>query len=131
MRKHQFLVALAILVAFFSVNQARFFTLDNFWNVLDGSSILLIVSVGLTFTMLASGFDLSLSGVLALGGVVGSAACAPTKQSYEVFEMLSKAVDEQLSKWKAIVSTDVKAYDELIKQQEIPALIVKQAADGR
>jgi ribose transport system permease protein len=63
------LTVLAILVAFFSVNQARFFTLDNFWNVLDGSSILLIVSVGLTFTMLASGFDLSLSGVLALGGV--------------------------------------------------------------
>ena len=63
------LTVLAILVAFFSVNQPRFFTLDNFWNVLDGSSILLIVSVGLTFTMLGSGFDLSLSGVLALGGV--------------------------------------------------------------
>jgi len=69
--------------------------------------------------------------LVALGGVVGSAASAPTKQSYEVFDMLSKAVDEQLSKWKAIVSTDVKAYDELVKQQEIPALIVKQAADGR
>jgi hypothetical protein len=69
--------------------------------------------------------------LVALGGVVGSAASAPTKQSYEVFEMLSKAVDEQLSKWKAIVSTDVKAYDELVKQQEIPALIVKQVTDAR
>jgi ribose/xylose/arabinose/galactoside ABC-type transport system permease subunit len=63
------LTVLVILVAFFSVNQPRFFTIENLWNVLDGSSILLIVSVGLTFTMLASGFDLSLSGVLALGGV--------------------------------------------------------------
>jgi ribose transport system permease protein len=63
------LTVLGILIAFFSVNQPRFFTVANFWNVLDGSAILLIVSVGLTFTMLGSGFDLSLSGVLALGGV--------------------------------------------------------------
>lgn len=64
------LTVLAVLVAFFSINQSRFFTLANFWNVLDGSSILLIVSVGLTFAMLCGGFDLSLSGVLALGGVM-------------------------------------------------------------
>ena len=43
--------------------------------------------------------------LVALGGVVGSADSAPTKQSYEVFDMLSKEVDEQLAKWKAIVST--------------------------
>ncbi len=67
--------------------------------------------------------------LVALGGVVGSADTAPTKQSYEVFDMLSKAVDEQLTKWKAIVSTDVKAYDDLVKRQEIPALIVKKATD--
>jgi len=64
------LTVLLALIAFFSINQSRFFTLANFWNVLDGSSVLLIVSVGLTFTMLCGGFDLSLSGVLALGGVV-------------------------------------------------------------
>jgi ribose transport system permease protein len=64
------LTVLLILVGFFSINQSRFFTVANFWNVLDGSSVLLIVSVGLTFTMLCGGFDLSLSGVLALGGVV-------------------------------------------------------------
>jgi len=69
--------------------------------------------------------------LVALGGVVASADSAPTKQSYEVFDMLSKAVDEQLTKWKAIVSTDVKAYDDLVKQQEIPALIVKQATETR
>ena len=45
--------------------------------------------------------------------------------------MLSKAVDEQLTKWKAIVSTDVKSYDYLIKQQEVPALIVKPASEAR
>jgi hypothetical protein len=67
--------------------------------------------------------------LVALGGVVASADTAPTKQSYEVFDMLSKAIDEQLTKWKAIVSTDVKSYDDLVKQQEIPALTVKQATD--
>ncbi len=64
--------------------------------------------------------------LVALSGVVGSADTAPTSQSYEVFDMLSKAVDEQLAKWKAIVSTDVAAYNSLVKQQEVPALMVTQ-----
>jgi len=69
--------------------------------------------------------------LVALSGVVGSADSAPTKQSYEVFDMLSKAVDEQLAKWKAIVSTDVAAYNSLVKQQEVPALILKQPDAGK
>ena len=69
--------------------------------------------------------------LVALGGVVGSAASAPTKQSYEVFEMLSKDVDEQLTKWKTIVSTDVAAYNGLIKQQEVPAIMVTQPEAGK
>jgi hypothetical protein len=62
---------------------------------------------------------------------VGSADSAPTRQSYEVFDMLSKDVDEQLAKWKAIVGTDVKSYNDLIKQQEVPAVMVKQATETR
>ena len=68
--------------------------------------------------------------LVALGGVVSSADSAPTRQSYEVFDMLSKAVDEQLAKWKAIVSTDVASYNNLVKQQDIPALMVTQPAGG-
>jgi phage-related tail protein len=66
--------------------------------------------------------------LVALGGVVGSASSAPTRQSYEVFDMLSKAVDEQLSKWKVIVATDLKAYEAVFKQQEIPTLILLRPA---
>jgi len=66
-----------------------------------------------------------------LSGVVGSADSAPTGQSYEVFDMLSKAVDEQLAKWKAIVSTELAAYNNLVKQQEVPALMVKQPEAGK
>ena len=64
--------------------------------------------------------------LVALGGVVSSADTAPTKQSYEVFDMLSKAVDEQLAKWKAIVATDVPAYNNLVKEQQVPALMMTQ-----
>ncbi len=69
--------------------------------------------------------------LVALSGVVGSADSAPTKQSYEVFDMLSKTVDEQLAKWKVILSTDVAAYNNLVKQQEVPALMVTQPEAGK
>ena len=69
--------------------------------------------------------------LVALSGVVGSADTAPTKQSYEVFDMLSKDVDEQMTKWKAIVSTDVAAYNNLVKQQEVPTLIVTNPEAGK
>jgi inorganic triphosphatase YgiF len=66
----------------------------------------------------------------ALAYVVASADSAPTKQSYEVFDMLGKSVDEQLAKWKSIVASDVKSYNDLIKQQDVPALIVKPPAEA-
>jgi photosystem II stability/assembly factor-like uncharacterized protein len=69
--------------------------------------------------------------LVALGGVVASGASAPTQQSYEVFDMLAKSVDEQLAKWKTIVATDVKAYDDVVKQQGIPALIPKPPSADR
>ena len=64
--------------------------------------------------------------LVALAGVVGSADTAPTRQSYEVFDMLSKQADEQLGKWKEIVSIDVAAYNNLVKEQQVPTLIVTQ-----
>jgi photosystem II stability/assembly factor-like uncharacterized protein len=61
---------------------------------------------------------------VALSGVVGSAETAPTQQSYEVFDLLSKQLDEQLAKWNEIVGTEVPAYNNLVKQQQVPALKV-------
>ena len=66
----------------------------------------------------------------ALGGVVASAASAPTQQSYEVFDTLSQQVDEQLANWKNIVSTDLKSYDDLVRQQNVPALILLKPEKG-
>ena len=69
--------------------------------------------------------------LVALSGVVGSADTAPTRQSYEVFDMTSKKVDEQLAKWKAIVASDVAAYNNTIKQQDVPAILLKQTEPAK
>ncbi len=62
--------------------------------------------------------------LVALGGVVDSADSAPTQASYEVFDMLSKQVDEQLAKWKQVLGTDVPAYNEVVRKMEVPAIIL-------
>ncbi len=62
--------------------------------------------------------------LVALGGVVSSAESAPTQASLDVFDMLSKQLDEQLAKWKQILATDVPAYNDVVKKQEVPAIVL-------
>jgi photosystem II stability/assembly factor-like uncharacterized protein len=62
--------------------------------------------------------------LVALGGVVSSSDSAPTQASYEVFDMLSKQLDEQLAKWKQILSADVPAYNDVVRKQDVPAIII-------
>jgi len=62
--------------------------------------------------------------LVALGGVVGSADSAPTQASYDVFNMLSKQLDEQMAKWKQIQATDVPAYNAVVQKQAVPAIIL-------
>jgi hypothetical protein len=69
--------------------------------------------------------------IAALGGVVGSADSAPTQQSYEVDELLSQRLNEQLVKWNQIQSTDIPAYNNLVKQQEVPAVKVTVPESGQ
>ncbi len=69
--------------------------------------------------------------LVALGGVVGSAWTAPTQQSYEVFDDLNQKVDVQLAKWKEIVSTDIPAYNNLVRQQDVPAIAIKEPESGK
>jgi DNA-binding FrmR family transcriptional regulator len=62
--------------------------------------------------------------LVALGGVVGSASSAPTQASYDVFDMLSKQLDEQLAKWKQILAVDVPEFNDVVRKQEVPAIIL-------
>jgi len=70
--KQRFFVILVLLVGmifFFTFTQERFLTLNNFTVILTSSSILWIASMGLTFVMIAGGFDLSVGSMLALSGI--------------------------------------------------------------
>ncbi|MBI4429083.1 MAG: glycosyl hydrolase [Ignavibacteriales bacterium] len=62
----------------------------------------------------------------ALGGSVGSADTKPTKQHQEVFADLSAKIDLHLAGLKAVLASDVPAFNKLIREQDIPAVILKQ-----
>ena len=61
----------------------------------------------------------------ALAGVVGSAETAPTAQSYAVYDEVVTQIDAQLQKLAQIMSTDVSAFNKLVRDQNIPAVVVK------
>lgn len=63
-------VMLLALILLLWLTESTFATSDNIVNLLETNASLLIVAVGLTFVMLARGFDLSLGGMLALTGVL-------------------------------------------------------------
>src|SRR5690348_12871534 len=59
-------VVLIVLISYFSITERQFATVNNVLNILQTNSTLLIIAVGVTFTVLAGGFDLSIGGVLVL-----------------------------------------------------------------
>jgi len=58
-----------------------------------------------------------------LTSVVASADAAPTQQSYAVFEDLSARVDAQVQRLHEIIDTDVAAFNALIRDSRLPAII--------
>lgn len=63
--------------------------------------------------------------IAALASSVGSADTRPTKQQYDVFAELSARADVQTQKAKGIISADVPAFNKLVKEQDVPAVILK------
>jgi photosystem II stability/assembly factor-like uncharacterized protein len=61
----------------------------------------------------------------ALAGVVGGAESAPTAQSYAVYDELVAAIDAELAQLSQIMKTDVPAFNQLVRDQNIPAVVVK------
>jgi hypothetical protein len=64
----------------------------------------------------------------ALGGVVSSADGAPTEQSYTVYEELTAKINAQLQKLDAVMRTDLPAFNQLVREQNVPAVIIKPPA---
>ncbi len=63
--------------------------------------------------------------IAALAGIVSQADTKPTDQAYEVFKELSAQADTQLIKLKDIFDTDVAAFNRLVEQANVPAIITK------
>ena len=61
----------------------------------------------------------------ALGGVVVSAEAAPTAQSYSIYDELVVQIDAELQKLAQLMRTDVPAFNQLVRDQNIPAVVVK------
>jgi photosystem II stability/assembly factor-like uncharacterized protein len=66
----------------------------------------------------------------ALGGVVGSAEAAPTAQSYMVYDEVVNQIDGELQKLSKVMKTDVPAFNQLVREQNIPAVVVKSATEN-
>jgi len=61
----------------------------------------------------------------ALAGVVSRAETPPTDQSYAVYDELAAQIDAQLQKLGQVMKTDVPAFNQLVRDANIPAVVVK------
>jgi photosystem II stability/assembly factor-like uncharacterized protein len=64
-------------------------------------------------------------------GSVGGADFAPTKGMRDVFADLSRRVDAQVKKWNALVASDIRAFDRIVRASSVPAVGVGGPARGR
>jgi len=68
---------IALVVAMSIAKPDHFLTLSNLVNILKQSSVLGILTIGMTFVLLIGGIDLSVGSVLAVAGVCGAFFGAP------------------------------------------------------
>jgi len=61
----------------------------------------------------------------ALAGVVAASDSAPTDQSYSIQEELTGKIDVQLQKLGDLIKTDVPAFNKLVRDQNVPAVVIK------
>ena len=65
-----------------------------------------------------------------IAGVVSSAETKPTKASNDVFNDISNKIDKTSEKLKKIVDEDVPAFNNMVKQNQLPAINLKQKKVG-
>ena len=61
----------------------------------------------------------------ALAGVVAAADAAPTDQSFVIYDELVAKINEQLQKLDQVIKTELPAFNKLVRDQNIPAVVVK------
>lgn len=68
--------------------------------------------------------------IAGIAGVVSSADTKPTKASHDVFNDISSKIDKTSEKLKKIVDEDVPAFNNMVKQNQLPAINLKQKKMG-
>jgi photosystem II stability/assembly factor-like uncharacterized protein len=63
----------------------------------------------------------------ALGGSIAGADAQPTEQQVAVYEDLTARINAQLEKLKQVMATDVPAFNKLVMEKQVPAVMVKTA----
>ncbi len=63
------------------------------------------------------------SKLAALGGTIGGAHAAPTKQEYELYDYLVSCIDTQLKSLQGVIDTDVVAFNTLVREKNVPAIV--------
>jgi photosystem II stability/assembly factor-like uncharacterized protein len=66
-----------------------------------------------------------------LTGVLSSADTAPTEQTYAVYDEVVVQIDAQLARLAQIMKTDVPAFNQLVRDQNIPAVTVKPPVEAK
>ncbi len=66
-----------------------------------------------------------------LQSAVSEADGAPTKQDEEVYNELASKSDEQISQLNEMIKTDVASFNKMIRDLNVPAVIVKPAGDSK
>ena len=61
-----------------------------------------------------------------VASVVSSADTKPTKSSYEAYTDLAKQIDTAIDKLKEVVNTQVPAFNRMVTEQQVPAIILNQ-----
>ncbi len=66
--------------------------------------------------------------LLSLAGMVQSADAGPTKQESAILQDLRPKIDAQLGRLRSLEATDVAAFNALLKELNVPAIVVPQPA---
>ena len=72
MRRYSVLIILIGIAAIFALGSEKFLTASNLLNIALQTSIIAIVAMGMTFTILTAGIDLSVGSVMALSGALAA-----------------------------------------------------------
>ncbi len=65
-----------------------------------------------------------------LAGVTNSTGVPPTNASLTVVNQLAAKLDTEIAKLETIKTTDLPAFNKLVREQEVPAIMVSKKEAG-